>query len=109
MGPRNFLHVSDAARLIIRAAEINLNGCWPACHTESLDIYQIAEIAYREFGRGGRIVIDSKKKPFRSVSYPSDLSLFEHLQDKPQISMAEGIAMIHRNNYAEHFGPMDVQ
>ena len=108
-GARNFVHVTDAARLMARAADAKLEGRWPVCHSEMLDNTQIAEIAYREFGVGGNIIIDQNKSPFRRVYFPEDCPLFQQLGDGPQISMAEGIAMIHRSGHAEDFGPMDVQ
>lgn len=108
-GVRNFVHIVDAARLMIRAAMLGLKGTWPLCHSELMDNAQIAEIAYREFGHGGRIVIDHGKKPFRPLYFPAEHSVFELLGDQPRISMAEGIAMIHHSGRAEHFGPMDVQ
>ncbi len=107
-GVRNFLHVADAARLMICAAKMKLKGNWPLCHPESLDNTKIAEIAFREFGCGGNIVIDHNKKAFRPVCYPKDFTVFNQLQDKPRISMAEGMSMIHHSGSADRFGPMDV-
>lgn len=108
-GVRNFVHVSDAARLMVSAARQELDGSWTLCHTEMLDYTQIAELAYREFGRGGSIMIDANKTPFRRVHFPNDDSLYERLRDQPRIGMAEGVAMIHRSGHAHDFGPLDVQ
>ncbi|BAQ65659.1 NAD(P)-dependent oxidoreductase [Geminocystis sp. NIES-3709] len=107
-GKRNFLHVSEAACLMILSAKAHITGCWPVCHYESLDTTEMAELAYREFGCGGQIIIDMKKKPFRAIFFPEDLSIFERLQHKLSISMAQGIAMIHQSGFAENFGPLDV-
>ena len=108
-GARNFLHVADAANLMILAAIKKTNGYYPVCHYESLDHTQIAEIAYREFDQGGRILIDQGKKPFRPVKYPADQSLFNNLRQAPRITMAQGLAMIHGAGTASRFGPLDVQ
>lgn len=108
-GERNFLHVGDAARLMVRAADDGLTGIWPLCHQERLNTTQIAELAYREFNRGGDIIIDESKVPFRPFRFPDSEDLFERLRDRPQITMAEGIALIHRSGQAAKFGPLDVQ
>ena len=108
-GSRNYLHLTDAASFIIRALEVELGGFWPLCHTEQLDHAAIATLAYSEFARGGGILLDRKKLPFRKVNYPSSEALFERLGMAPAISMAEGLAMIHRAGTTPNFGPMDVQ
>ncbi|MEO6690528.1 MAG: NAD(P)-dependent oxidoreductase [Dokdonella sp.] len=106
---RNFLHVEDAARLMIRAADDGLTGTWPLCHPERLTTTQIAELAYREFDCGGGIIIDESKVPFRPIHFPESEGLFERLRDRPQITMAHGIALIRRSGQAANFGPLDVQ
>lgn len=106
---RNFIHVEDAARLMVRAAEDGLTGTWSLCHPERLDTAQIAALAYREFDQGGGILIDYSKKPFRSFHFPESEDLFERLRDRPRITMADGIALIHRSGQAAKFGPLDVQ
>jgi nucleoside-diphosphate-sugar epimerase len=108
-GERNFLHVEDAARLMGRAADDGLAGIWPLCHPERMDTTQIAELAYREFNRGGDIIIDESKAPFRPFRFPESEDLFQRLRDRPQINMADGIALIHRSGQATKFGPLDVQ
>ncbi|NOR71480.1 MAG: NAD-dependent epimerase/dehydratase family protein [Methylomarinum sp.] len=108
-GSRNFIHVIDAARLMIQAVETRVSGCWPLCHSEYLNYQQIAELAYQEFNKGGQITIDKNKVPFRSFNFPKNCRVYDQLQDKPKISMADGIAMIHHTGQADKFGPLDVQ
>lgn len=108
-GGRNYLHVTDAAGLMIRALEVELSGCWPLCHTEQLDHAAIAALAYAEFARGGAVLLDKKKVPFRKVKYPSSEALFERLGMAPSINMDQGLAMIHNAGAAPNFGPMDAQ
>jgi nucleoside-diphosphate-sugar epimerase len=106
--PRNFVHVSDAARLMIKAAHERLEGVWPLCHDERLHYEEIARIADDIFGASASIVIDPHKSPFRSNEFPNSAHLFERLTDRPRISMREGLALIRQMGQAMHFGPMDV-
>lgn len=108
-GRRNYLHVADAAGLMIRALEAELSGRWPLCHTEEMDHAAIAGLAYAEFACGGEVLLDRNKLPFRKVNYPVSADLFERLGVTPAISMAQGLEMIHRAGTAPNFGPMDVQ
>lgn len=108
-GGRNYLHVADAASLILGALEAELSGTWPLCHFEQLDHAAIARLAYAEFACGGEVLLDRRKLPFRKVNYPSGADLFERLGMAPAISMARGLEMIHRAGTAPNFGPMDVQ
>lgn len=109
MGGRNYLHVTDAASLLIRALEVELVGFWSVCHAEQLDHAEIARLAYAEFGHGGEVLLDERKLPFRKVNYPDSTALFEKLGRVPVISMADGLKMIHQAGTAADFGPMDVQ
>lgn len=108
-GGRSYLHVTDAVGLMIRALDVELSGCWSLCHTEQLDHAAIATLAYSEFDRGGEVVLDSNKLPFRKVNYPSSSELFEVLGAVPVINMAQGLRMIHNAGTAVNFGPMDVK
>jgi nucleoside-diphosphate-sugar epimerase len=108
-GGRNYLHVIDAAGLMIRALEAELSGCWHMCNNEQMDHAAIAELAYAEFNCGGEVLLDRNKHPFRCVNYPSSADLYERLGVAPAISIAKGMEMIHRAATAANFGPMDVQ
>ena len=108
-GGRNYLHVIDAAGLMIRALEAELNGCWHLCHNEQLDHASIAKLAYAEFNCFGEVLLDRSKHPFRSVNYPSSADLYERIGAAPAISMMKGLGMIHSAGTAPNFGPMDVQ
>lgn len=107
-GQRNFMHVHDAARLMVQAARDQLTGLWEASHPESLDYLRIANLAYETFGLGGQAKIDPTKPPFRRLSYPSGATLFDRLGASPGITMAQGIRMIREAGSASAFGPMDV-
>lgn len=107
--PRNFMHVSDAARLMISAANSELQGIYPACHPEDVDLYKLAKAACKTFDCGGDVVIDPKKTPLRKVEFPKDSSLYERLGVHPKIALPQGLELIHQAGTAFQFGPLDVQ
>lgn len=108
-GPRNFLHMQDAARLLIHAWQEGVNGTWDVVHPESLDYQQIAQCAYDVFGAGGHLRVAEDKQPFRTLNLPSSGgALFDQLRIWPEISMERGLTMIRDAGHAGAFGPMDV-
>lgn len=108
-GPRNFMHISDAARLIIRAAEQRLEGTHAVTYQGEIDLYDFAISAFRVFGQGGGPVIDPSKTPFRSIAYPRNIEIFRHLGCQPEISPEKSLELIRDAGTADRFGPMDVQ
>jgi nucleoside-diphosphate-sugar epimerase len=107
-GVRNFLHVRDAADLMIRAAAGGVTGVLDVTHPQSLAVEAIAAIAYEVFGEGGRAVIAPEKLPFRPIHFPDGAKAFERLDLWPAIDMHEGIRMIRDAGTAQVFGPMDI-
>lgn len=108
-GVRNFLHVRDAAEMMVRAAETNASGVRNALHTEAITCDGIAEIAYETFALGGNVVIATEKAPFRKLNFPDGSQTLTELGMRPLIAMRDGIAMIKSAGTAEAFGPMDVK
>ncbi|WP_343835052.1 NAD(P)-dependent oxidoreductase [Castellaniella ginsengisoli] len=107
-GARNFLHVRDAARLLMQAWQEGVSGVWDIVHPESLDYWQIAQCAYGVFGSGGHIEIAQAKQPFRALNLPAGDALFDRLGMWPEISMEQGLKMIRDTGCAGAFGPLDV-
>lgn len=108
-GPRNFLHVTDAARFLIKSASTDAEEIYSVCHPRDIDLYELAEAAYRIFGSGGRVEIDPTKAPFRRVQFPRDSSFFEKVADYPRIELPLGLELIKNAGTAGHFGPIDVE
>lgn len=108
-GPRNFMHVSDAAQLLIRAAAGTLEDIHPVSYPVDIDLAEFAQVAYQIFGRGGRVIIDPAKIPFRKTNFPREEGIFEALGYQPQISPEQGLMLIRDAGTADRFGPMDVQ
>ena len=109
-GQRNFLHVQDAAQLLIEASLDNsakgiLNGCSPLNNT-----YQdIADIVF-DFNRcRDKLHIANTKEPFRPVSIPKETPFYEIIGRNPLISLQDWVERIGSMQTWTHFGPMDVE
>jgi nucleoside-diphosphate-sugar epimerase len=109
LGPRNFVHVSDAARLLCAASERKVQGRMNIAHFESMSYGQIASMAYSVFNKGGKISEAENKAPFRKVNFPSGESAFARLECRPVIMMHDGLRMIQSLDTQGNFGPMDVE
>tara|TARA_A100001037_G_scaffold291240_1_gene305094 strand:+ start:1563 stop:2435 length:873 start_codon:yes stop_codon:yes gene_type:complete len=107
-GPRNFLHVEDAARLMLTAGQRGMSGVYSVVHQELINMGELAELAFGIFGRGGTARISDVKKPFRRVNYPKDAGMFQALDISPAISLREGLARIRDAGTESAFGPLDV-
>lgn len=108
-GGRNFMHVTDTAQLLIRAAQHDLTGVHPVAYPTDIDLADLARLAYDVFGKGGGVVIDPSKTPFRKVVFPREDGVLMRLGYQPEISLQQGLEMIRDAGTAERFGPMDVQ
>ncbi|WP_457585460.1 NAD-dependent epimerase/dehydratase family protein [Ensifer canadensis] len=108
LGARNFLHVQDAADMMIQAASSDASGILNAVHTEAMTSDEIAEVAYGVFGLGGAVAIAAEKAPFRKVNFPDGAPAMSLLGMRPLIAMQDGIKMIRDAGSAPAFGPMDV-
>lgn len=107
-GVRNFLHVEDAARLLLAAAESPVSGVLHASHPESLTYQAIAEIAYQVFNMGGQIVIDRAKTPFRAMNFPESSKTFDLLGERPALSIKQGLERIRQEATWKVFDLLDV-
>lgn len=107
-GVRNFLHVRDAADMMIQAATCGATGILNVVHPESLTFEEIANIAYEVFGERGKVVIAPEKPAFRPIHFPHAAETFERLGLGPAVGMRQGIHMIRDAGTAKAFGPMDI-
>ncbi|GAP21744.1 NAD-dependent epimerase/dehydratase family protein [Leptolinea tardivitalis] len=107
-GKRNFIHVDDAARLLIQASEHVISGILPVVHPITNTYDEIAHMAYAIFNKGGQIIIDTKKPPFRPINFPETGETYKLLHYVPVISMESGITRIRDEGTALKFGPLDV-
>ncbi len=108
LGVRNFLHVTDAADLMIRAADTEVRGILNISHPEAMTSDEIAAVAYDTFGLGGNVIDAPEKAPFRKINFPDGAQAFSQLNLLPSITMKDGIEMIRNAGTAKAFGPMDL-
>lgn len=108
LGPRNFLHVTDAADMMIRAGNTGVSGLLDIAHPEMMTCDEIAVAAYDIFGLGGHVVDAPEKTAFRRINFPDGGEAFARLKLWPSITMKDGIAMIRDAGTATAFGPMDI-
>jgi nucleoside-diphosphate-sugar epimerase len=109
-GKRNFLHVQDAARLLLEVSRNTylsgiLNGCSP--HQYSYE--DLAHIAFTFNECIDSLHISNEKQPFRPICLPRDKPLYEVLNQEPMITPARWIEQIAALKSWPCFGPMDVQ
>ncbi len=105
---RNFIHVEDAARLLLAVARKGLAGVFPVSHPESLTCGEMADMAYKRFGKGGRVILAEEKTPFREILIPDSRETYAALGCAPEIDMEEGVSRLFRNRAGCDFGPLDV-
>jgi nucleoside-diphosphate-sugar epimerase len=91
---RNFLHVDDLAAVVEAALSRGLDGTFPVLHPESHRVQQVAELAFRVFGRGGRVVRAEHKPDLRTVQFPPAGEVFGRIGRTPQIDLAKGLALM---------------
>ena len=107
-GPRSYMHIEDAARLMLAAATENVHGMLDAVHPEMVSGEELSGLAYQIFGQGAQARIAPGKTPFRKVHYPDGAEVFRLLGVSPAISLSEGITRIRDANTGQAFGPLDV-
>jgi nucleoside-diphosphate-sugar epimerase len=107
-GVRNLLHVEDAANMMFAAGLSSESGILNATHPESFTYQQIANMAYKIFDAGGRVIDSENKAPFRPINFPDSAHTFHLLDQSPKISIWDGILSIHDQQTWPAFGSLDV-
>jgi nucleoside-diphosphate-sugar epimerase len=92
---RNFLHVSDLAAVVEATLRLGLAGTFPVLHPRSHRIQEVAELAFRVFGRGGRVVRAPDKPDLREVRFPAHAAaIFARLGSPPRVDLPGGLALM---------------
>ena len=101
--PRNFLHVQDAARVLIGAWHQGLAGAEILTAPRAHSYGEIARMAYEVFAKGGKVVDAPEMKPFRPVCFPVATSGAAALLGERHIPVAETLARIKARGTATSF------
>lgn len=106
---RNFLHVVDAAELMLAFVRKGLWGVYPAAHPVSYTYEEVARIAYARFGNGGRVVLAREKQAFRNIPIPDSGSTFMACGVSPAIDLETGVGFVYKNRVRYPFGLLDIE
>lgn len=105
--PRNFVHVQDAAALMVAASEAHILGVLHVCHPVGDTYLEIARQAYAIFDEGGGIEIAHEKTAFWPAYFPPvspELAALG-LVFRP---MTDGLRGIRDGGHAARFAVFDV-
>lgn len=107
---RNFLHVEDAAELMIEASlNASAQGILNGCSTFNDSYQDIADIAFHYNRCINRLHVSNLKEPFRPVSIPAETLFYQIIGRKPLISLKDWVERIGSMQIWQQFGPMDVE
>jgi nucleoside-diphosphate-sugar epimerase len=91
---RNFVHVEDLASVVEAVLRHGLTGTFPVLHPESHRVRAVAELAFRVFGRGGRVMQVVDKPDLREVYFPSGGDIYRRTGLSPGIDLAKGLRLM---------------
>ncbi|HEY8233318.1 MAG TPA: NAD(P)-dependent oxidoreductase [Vicinamibacteria bacterium] len=91
---RNFLHVDDLAAVVEAALVSGTSGTFPVLHPDFHRVQAIAELAFRVFGRGGRVVRAPEKPDLRELRFPAAGDIFGRVGHPPLIDLPRGLELM---------------
>jgi nucleoside-diphosphate-sugar epimerase len=91
---RNFLHVDDLVSVVEAALVSGLSGSFPVLHPDFHRVQQIAELAFRVFGRGGKVVRAEHKPDLRELRFPPGGEIFSRIGRSPRVDLEHGLARL---------------
>lgn len=91
---RNYLFLDDLCEIIERVIACRPDGTFTCAAPETLTLSQIATLAYRSFGRGGRVVFDEAKPDIPDIPDAIEDDLYDRIKYAPRTLLADGIAQI---------------
>jgi nucleoside-diphosphate-sugar epimerase len=108
-GKRNFLHVEDAASLLVDATLYpTIDGIHNGCSPVDYSYDELASLAFAYNGCMEKLHISEAKQPFRSLYFPDTDLLFTILGRIPQLTPQRWLERIHASESWSRFGPLDV-
>ena len=91
---RNFVFVEDLVKVIEQVIDHQIFGIFPCVHPISNSLVQIAETAFRVFGKGGKVKFLPERQDIPTVYIPENQELYK-LIDSPHFTELEtGITLI---------------
>ena len=90
---RNFVYLDDFCEIICRVIERRIHGQFYVT-SSPCTLTQIANTAYLEFGKGGKVVFQQHKADIPDLPYFDSEDLYDKIGYRPQTSLSVGIAMI---------------
>jgi hypothetical protein len=57
-------------------------------------VRQVAELAFRVFGRGGSVRRAEDKQDLRTIRFPAGDAIFARIGRPPQIDLARGLSLL---------------
>ncbi len=91
---RNYLFVDDLAATVEGALQNKLAGTFPVLFPRDYRVREIAELAFRVFGRGGRVIPRPDLPDIREVNYPRSLEIYQRLGRSPQVDLERGFTLM---------------
>jgi nucleoside-diphosphate-sugar epimerase len=93
---RNFLHVEDAAAIMLRAAQLQLGGIWCALHPQSVRVSELAHEIAAQLGKPAELRWIADKPALADIHIPSADAelLYQRLAWSPQVSLDDGLARL---------------
>jgi nucleoside-diphosphate-sugar epimerase len=91
---RNYLHVEDLVSVVEASLSHDVTGTFPVLHPHFHRVQEVAELAFRVFGRGGRVVRAEDKPDLRGLRFPTGADIFARIGRAPLIDLAAGLALM---------------
>jgi len=91
---RNYLFVEDLAVIIEKVIEHQSFGIFTCTHPRSYSLKETAEVAYKVFGKGGKVSFLTEKPNIPTVYIPEDNQLYTLIDYSPTTNLETGIMRI---------------
>ena len=97
---RNLLYLDDFCQIIVSVIEKELNGIFDCASPDSYRLSDIAELAYRVFARGGKVMFDTNMPDIPDLSLVFNSKLYEKIGLFPETDLPLGIEKIKEQRMA---------
>jgi nucleoside-diphosphate-sugar epimerase len=91
---RNYVFLDDVAEVAARVVERDVSGTYLCAHPESPRLSDVAEAAFKAFGRGGRVRFDVSRDSVPSLPAMSDPRIYRLVDYEPAVDITRGMELI---------------